>query len=352
MDVQQVEQGLKDQINTNPPRSVNSPLPITVLNDRNLDTIIHTDEHHLIFDVLGKLELPLATNIRITGQLEARMSTPQTEANERSEGITPLSEALSSKRPSRSRVKSGASETQNSQPKVSIRSPQNILNISEASVSAPEQSKVLAAGEVSVPSRLQYSSSRDVGKAGEPVSEERQLQASDKDLHSQQESDTAEHSPPSPSTPFTAPQIRIHKPSDSESNMAAALGTNVITSTPIPPTTTSEALKPAVEDLTKSATNASREAPAASVPIPAVPEMPAVQLPQVATRAVGGPVNATNLDARKRKKRARVVKKVRKILLRPRVLGILLGKDVALTLGQHLSTAGQTAEAVPVVAPL
>ncbi|EXJ63529.1 uncharacterized protein A1O5_11290 [Cladophialophora psammophila CBS 110553] len=140
--------------------------------------------------------------------------------------------------------------------------------------------------------------------------------------------------------PFSIPEIRIHRPSGTV--MAASLGTTATSGA-------SESPAPFQAATEQSATTTPLNA--ASNPVGAVPAPTSVLVnPTTVTNAV--PVNAVTSAlplalsglpvGTKMGKRKRVIQRVRRVVVRKRLLAIILGRDLANAVHPQLNAAGKT----------
>lgn len=271
------------------------------------------------------------------------------------------------------------------------RSGKGRLNVSEASVVAPESSDILAQGQVFIPPHEHSSEqaadslhdhSEKPHKETEGASDD---PATSTEGHKDEEPPTStevvstgkeregisEASKPArrPSHLFTLsesaieviaesfgkfgvprhrgiPEIRVHRPSGTV--MAASLGTTAMNSTNDPATPVPSAADQSPAAPSSTPLGGLPGADAVPVPVPIDPSavtgvvgtatsaLPAVPLP------VPG-LPAGSKGGRKKK----IIGKARKLVLRKRVLAVILGKELAGVVHSQLSTVGNVADGVP-----
>jgi hypothetical protein len=242
-----------------------------------------------------------------------------------------------------------------------------VLNISEASVPPPQSSEIFAQGEVFVPDHTRESNHAECSNWTLP--DESADDHPELDNSNPQHKNSAQNPPDtgdeaersgtasttdferlSPLPPHEVPEIWIHRPSDTDSNMAA-LGTGVISNAATArasPTTAVTAPTEAAATLPAQVPGAETLPLAAPVNIPN-PGLPAVDVARVGVPPVNAAVPAGNLPVGgKVGKRKHVIGKARKVLLRRRLLSMLLGRELAGTVHSLLNSAGGAAGPVDV----
>ena len=292
------------------------------------------------------------------------------------------------------------SEPQGPHPGPDTQSSRKALNVSGASASAPQHSEVFAQGQISGPKASKHQETYPIDTIDATQTKQGDGTSARTEQHIQKNADkqsekpepaevelpptpparplkqpteqTSEYSPGQPSgqppeppsehssevqpeTSISVPKIQIHKPSDASSIMAKALGAGVVKSKSASPMTVAgptPALNEAVPQ-TNENTPPSVEAPAAPLPTPAealLSEVPAVAVSDAAVPAQDVPALAPGVIAGRVKKRKRFVKKVRRAVLRPGILKILLGKENATLVSKQHEEAG-TSKPMPSNAP-
>ena len=281
------------------------------------------------------------------------------------------------------------------------RSRRKALKVSGASASAPQHSEVIAQGHIATPTAQtpQETSPTDTNKStqseqskGQLVNRERDLEVSGSKESEEPEpaivelpptpperrpqqpptqpsgqpsESSSKEAPESPSETSSeqppealiqVPTIQIHKPSDASSVMAKALGTGVVNSTSVSPMTVPGAAPAHSEAVpqTKDDTPPSVETPAPSLPTPAeamLSEVPAVAVSDAAVPAQDIPALAPGIMAGRVRKRKRFARKIRRAVLRPGILRILLGKENATLVSKRRDEAGDASKPVPMNAP-
>ena len=328
-------------------------------------------------------------NVRVDGAA-ASSTEPAAEAPSHGLGVETLPEV---------------SEPQSPQEEADTRSRRKALNISGASASAPQHSEVIARGQIATrtapnPQRTASidtikstqsevrrgpaaKSEQDTEASGSKESEElepaivelpptpparrpQQPPAQPPAQHPEQLPEPSSEEAPEnlsktsseqpPEALIRVPTIQIHKPSDASSVMAKALGTGAVKSTSVSPRTVPEAAPARTEAVPRKTddTPPSVETPNAPLPTPAeamLSEVPAVAVSDAAVPAQDLPALAPGVNAGRVKKRKRFAKKVRRAVLRPRILRILLGKENATLVGKQHDEVVGASKPVPMNTP-
>lgn len=353
----------------NPTSSDQSPSGEST-NDQQPSTVLLSIGSSLSIEIAGDLSSSLNVSICLVRESQIGSTSPLEASNHAGEvrlsaQIKPdtrhnhLMQAASS----RTGASPAEGDSQSPQSKVISNKLQRLLRISEPSVSTQKASHTVATGQSYASAESQpvcHPTGEDhhveIEQQPTESSEEENIQrtrsnSTIRERLQEVDTDASEEvvDKVGSRTPGSVPEIRIHKPTDSE-DMAAALGTSVMNNTPVSPT--SAAIPSPVENVTQAATSASSNVPATPLPSPAAPAVPMVEIPHVQLPATDIPAVAAAVDAKKPKRRRRIIHKVRKLLLRPRVLGILLGRETAKVVGQQLGTANGATAVVPTQGPL
>ncbi|OQV08196.1 hypothetical protein CLAIMM_12506 [Cladophialophora immunda] len=276
------------------------------------------------------------------------------------------------------------------------------LNVSEASISAPQSADVSASGQVFIPpherspeevpdplhhhSREAEVKPRGDHETSEPLKEprevlssqaitepaldpagpadtaspesERELKAEEADPSSEEPASTSVTKSENPfdpvaaissevddPRPFSIPEIRIHRPS----------GT-VMSDSPGAADTNSSSMSPTTVQTAKEQSPTTTPLKAVSNPITAVLELSPLPVdPTSATNAVPIDAVASTLPvsvsvlpvAGKIGKRKRVIQKARRVIVRKHLLAIILGRDLASVVHPQLNAAGKPVPDVP-----
>jgi hypothetical protein len=314
---------------------------------------ILTTDHSISIHIPEGIKLPVIATIRSSGSFEAHMFSRQTRAGSAPERGS-VSEDANQRPRSRAATIPEGSEPLSPTPQgtASLRSvKRGVLNISEASVPAPQSSEIFAQGEVFVPDHTKESDQAECPNFTPPAETEEDCPEAQPPTPRSAAS-TDQHPPPSETlvgqgevvrddklerfSPRPIPEIKVHAPPETDSDVASSLGTGVIKNAANPlenPARVTDSLAASV-GIAAAASNIPAAVPAPEVlPLVTPVQLPPQPLPDVGMPGVDilplpvpGPPGLTR---GKKGKQKRVIKKTRRFVLRRKLLEMMLGRELA-----------------------